>query len=209
MFDNLPDKDECRKNRELIQKRLDDEISPAENVDLNVHLADCDSCREELVSYLTVQSLLKETVDEMVEVPEGLFESLEEQLEEVKPARGLAAIFHLPAFTSYRNLSFAAASLVLMALLTVGVIQDHLGHADRGASLRPELAGAQALIRTNHSGTIVLPVDEGNSDLNAAALNDLEKAYEESRSTGANDGSETQGYIHTSWRGRDSASPIQ
>jgi len=207
MFENLSDKEKCCKYRELIQKRLDDQISPAENVDLNVHLADCDSCREEFVSYLTVQSLLKETVDDMVEVPEGLFESLEEQLEEVRPARGLAAIFRFPAFASYRNLSFAAASLVLMAVLTVGVIQGHMVQTNRGASINSEIAGSQALIRTNHGGVMILPVDESSSDLNEAALNDLEKAYQEAR--GASDGSATQGYIHTSWRGRDSGSPIQ
>jgi hypothetical protein len=206
MSTRLPDKDSCRRYKELIQKRLDGEITPPENIDLNEHLADCDDCREEFVSYLTVQSLVQETIEDPVEVPEGFFEAMAEKLEEVKPVRGFALIFSLPIFATHRNVSLAAASFVLVAILSLSVIQGLTNPVDTSTDLQPGLANSHAFIQTNRGDNIILPGDNGNSDRYSAALDDLEKAYAEAR--GQDTDSSTQGYIHTSYRGGESATPI-
>ena len=199
------DNKNCAKYEELIQRRLDGDLSPHENAVLNEHLADCENCREELVSYAKVQSLLKESVENPVEVPEGFFESLADELEERESVRGFARFFNLPAFTNYRNYSLVVASLVLIGILGAGVIQGHINSARR-ASIQPGIAASNGLIQTNRGGTIELPGDEGNQDRYAAALDDLERAYKESQ--GDSNDSATHGYIHTSYKGKDVDSPI-
>jgi predicted anti-sigma-YlaC factor YlaD len=206
MSSDLSESKDCCHFKELIQKRLDGEITPVENETLNLHLADCDGCRDELVSYSVVRDLLNETIDNPVEVPEGFFESLAEQLEEKEQVRGFARIFSLPIFTTFRNVSLAAASFVLVAILGLSVVQGITGQSDQASKTQPAMANSQALIQTNRGDTIIIPGDAGDSAQYAAALDDLEKAYEEA--SGLEDNSQADGYITTSWNGERSETPI-
>jgi hypothetical protein len=201
----------CAKFEELIQKRLDGEINPEENAALNEHIASCDHCRDELISFSMVQTLLQETIENPVDVPDGLFEKLAGQLEEKAPARGLAWLFSLPifsfpVFTTYKNISLATASFILVLILSLGVVEGFTHHNSGNLNNQPNMASSHALIQSNRGDSIVMPGDEGDPDRYAAALDDLEKAYREA--LGQDDGSETQGYIHTSWGDKESASPI-
>jgi hypothetical protein len=205
MTTKLPDKDCCNRYHELIQKRLDGEITPKENAELNGHMADCDGCREELVSFLTVQNLVKETIENPVEVPEGLFESLATQLEEVKPVRGFAAILAHPIFATHRSLSLVATSFVLVAILSLSVVSSFANSSNRSQDLGPGMASSHAMIHTNGGDTIVIPNDESNPDRYSAALDDLEKAYREAQ---GQDNASSQGYMHTSWRGKETSRSI-
>jgi hypothetical protein len=143
---------------------------------------------------------------EPVEVPEGFFENLAEQLEEVEPARGLAALFGLPIFTTYRNYPLATASFILVGILSLSVIQGLASRTDQVQAGQPSFAASSAVIQTNAGDRYMLPGDEGDSDRNAAALDDLEKAYREAQ--GENNSPGSEGYIHTSWGGKEVASPI-
>ena len=197
---------DCKYFEELINKRLDGDITPTENRELNQHLADCDHCREELISFEMVRSILDETNGEMVEVPDGFFEAMAEELDDVKPARGLAGILNHPFFQVYRNYAFVGASCVLVLLLTVGMFR---GIADNvhGAQFESAIAGNGATyIHTNNGDVIVVTDPAANPDYENA-MNDLEEAYRESQDLSESD--TDSGYIHTSWSGGVSDNPIK
>ncbi len=196
----------CKKYEELIQKRLDGAITPEENADLDEHLADCPHCFEELTSFAAVQDMLGELKDNPEEVPEGLFEKMAANLEEVKPVTGIAALLSHPFFQINRNIAFGTASVLLVAILTVSVASGAFAYFDRQAPDRVMQSESKALILINSGDKIELSGDEGNPDQYAAALDDLERAYLEAQGQDVNDDSE--GYIHTSWRGGESATPI-
>ncbi len=197
----------CKRYQDLIQKRLDGEITPEENRELDDHLADCPQCLDELTSFAAVQDLLIDALDNPVEVPEELFENLADELEEIKPARGLHALLAHPFFTTYRNIALAATSLVLVAVLTLSVGAGAFGKYSHEAPEQLSPADSQALILTNCGDAIVLSGDEGDPDRYSAALDDLERAYREA--LGQETGKDTEGYIHTSWHDGESATPIR
>jgi len=205
MTENCSDKPSCSHFEALIHKRLDGDITPGEDRELAAHLAECPGCREELASFEAVRSLLKESLSEPVEVPEGLFESLSERLEEVKPARGLAALLAHPFFISHRGPAFAMASLIMVAALTFGVGRGMVDRLDGSAADGFGPTADQALIQMNSGDVIVLSGDDGDPGRYAAALDDLERAYREA----LEDDSEAEGYIYTSWDGGESASAIE
>jgi len=197
----------CRKYEELIQKRLDGVITPGENAELDEHLADCPHCFEELTSFAAVQDMLGELKNNPEDVPEGLFEKMAANLEDVKPVTGLAALFSHPVFAINRNLAFGMASVVLVAILTISVASGALAaFGDRNPD-RVMQSESKALIMMNSGEKIVLTGDEGDPDQYAAALDDLERAYLEAQGQDIDEDSE--GYIHTSWRGGESATPLQ
>jgi len=200
-------KTDCTRYQNLIQKRLDGDITPEENRELDEHLADCPHCLDELTSFAFVKELLNETLDNPEEVPEGLFENLASQLDDVKPARGLAAILAHPFFRPNLNIALATASVVLVAVLTVSVGSGMVGRFAKDNPDRMSVTESKALILTNSGDSIVLSGDEGDSDEYAAALDDLERAYREAQGLESEDNSE--GYIHTSWGSGERATPIK
>jgi len=198
---------DCRRYHDLIQKRLDGEIGPEANRELDEHLAVCPHCLEELTSFATMKEALSGTMGNAAEVPEGFFEGLAVQLDEVEPARGWQAILAHPFFTTYRNIALAATSIVLVAVLTISVgagAASRLLKHDMGAQ---DASDSRALILTNSGDKMVLPGDAGESGQYAAALDDLERAYREAQ--GQESGENAEGYIHTSWHDGESATPIR
>ncbi len=205
MDGNTTSKNECKRYLALIEKRLDREITPEEDIDLETHLAICVSCREEMASYQAVSALIQEARENPVDVPNGLFESLETELEEVRPARGLMAILGSPFFALQRNRAYAMASVVLVIVLTVGVGRGIVDRFDQAGQTKFTTGPTKAVIMTNSGDAIILEGDEGDPDRYSAALDDLERAYKEAM--GESDGG-SEGYIHTSWSGGESASQI-
>jgi len=206
MSNKASKKTDCTRYQNLIQKRLDGDITPAENRELDEHLADCPHCFEELTSFAVVKEILNESLDNPEEVPEGFFENLATRLDDVKPARGISAIFAHPFFRPNLNIALATASIVLVAVLTVSVGSGMVGRFAKDTPDRLDLSESKALILTNSGDSIVLSGDEGDSDLYAAALDDLEKAYRDAQGLDSDENSE--GYIHTSWGNGERATPI-
>lgn len=196
----------CDKFEGLIQKRLNGEISASENKELDYHLADCDHCRNELVRFVSVGELLHETMRKPVEVPEDFFEKLALQLHDVKPASGLSALLYFPLFTNLKNSALAAASFILVMILSVGVLHGLISKDEIVSKSEQAVSNTQILIQTNNGRTILISGDNGDSDKYSAALDDLEKAFKEG--LGAQSGDESKGFIRTSWGGKESASPI-
>jgi len=196
----------CCYYKELIQRRLDGDISAEENEELNGHLAECDGCREEFVSFASLQNMMAKTRDDEVEVPEGFFEKLAERLEKEASSRRFVWSFEFGKFANARSLSLVAASVTLVVLV-VGVISS-IGTRDKvGFSVvNHEMRGAHVVIYTNGGRPLVLPGDEGDPDRYKAALDELERQYLESLRREGSAGSE--GYIRTSWGGSESSSPI-
>jgi hypothetical protein len=207
MSNNFKKHTDCTRYQNLIQKRLDGDITPEENRELDEHLADCPPCLDELTSYAAVKDLLNETLETPAEVPEGFFENLAEQLDEVKPARGFAAIFSHPLLRPRLNFALATASVVLVAVLTVSVGSGMLGRFGKDVPTRMNPTESKAMILTNGGETFELSGDEGDSDRYAAALDDLERAYLEAR--GMNADKNSDGYIYTSWGSGESATPLK
>lgn len=203
----MSEKCDCKYYESLINKRLDGDISPEENSDLNNHLAVCDPCRDELVSFEIVRSLLDQTSTEQVDVPEGFFEAMAEDLVDVEPAKGLSGILNHPFFQVHRNMALAGASVLAVMILVIGVgvgIADQLNYDRPGDLVTTE---GLAYIQTNNGNTIVVSDDQAEYEEYATALDDLENAYREAQ--GLEDTDDASGYIHTSWRGGDSDNPIR
>ncbi len=200
------DKGNCKRYRALIDKRLDREITTSENQELDSHLEDCPACRDEMASFEVVETLLNEVAAEPVEVPDGLFESLENKLDEVKPARGLSGILGSPFFAQHRTRALAMASIVLVMVLTVGVARGITDRLEQTDAMKFADAPSKALIQTNAGDTFILSGDEGDPDRYSEALDDLEQAYLEA--LGEENSEDAEGYIHTSWSGGEAATPI-
>lgn len=193
-FNNLSG---CKYYQELIHKRLDGVITPEENRELDEHLAECEGCLEELMSLAEIRELLSETRDNPAEVPAGLFESLSRRLGDIKPAHGLQGLLANPFLANYRNLALAAASFVMVAVLTFSVGSGIFNPVDNQDYTKMAPSESKALILTNSGDTIILSGDEGDPDRYAEALDDLERAYSEASGAESDDGSEV--YIFTSW----------
>jgi hypothetical protein len=206
MTSNCDDKAECKHYHALIDKRLDRDITPEEDRELENHLATCPSCREEMAAFDAVEGLLLEVAQDCAEAPDGLFESLEAELEEVKPLRGLALLLSLPIFAEQRNRALAMASFALVVILTLGVGKGITDRVHQANALMFADGPSQAMIQTNSGDTIVLSGDEGDPDKYSDALDDLERAYRDA--AGEQDSQTAEGYIHTSWKGGEAATPI-
>jgi hypothetical protein len=193
----------CKYYQDLIHKRLDGTITPQENRDLDEHLAECEGCLEELMSLAGIRELLSEAKDNPEDVPAGLFESLSDRLEEVRPATGLAGLLANPFLANYRNMALAAASFVLVVILAFSVGNGALNPVEKQDFTKMNPTESKALILTNSGDTIVLSGDEGDPDRYAAALDDLERAY---REAAGDTGDDSEAYIFTSWPNSDEPS---
>ncbi|MCX6646592.1 MAG: anti-sigma factor [bacterium] len=197
---------DCKYHQELIHKRLDGEISPEENRELDEHLADCPECFDELTQFAAMQDLIGEVRDNPVEVPEGFFENLARQLDDVAPARGISGLLAHPFFMAYRNWALATTSFILVAVLVFSVGTGFMSRMNGPADKEINQSKASVMIMTNNGEAMVLSGDEGDPDRYSRAIDDLEMSYREAAGQSANDGSE--GYIHTEWHGGESATPI-
>jgi len=207
MFKKFTKETDCNRYRNLIQKRLNCEITPEENEELDGHLADCPVCIDELTGYAMVQDVLTEEKENPVDVPEGFFENMASELDGVKPAFGWKGLLANPFFGSYRNIALGTASLVLVAILTASVGSGAIGRFSTAAPGYEASNASAAQIQMNNGDTILLTGDEGNPDKYSAAIDDLERSYREAQ--GAENGSGTDGYMHTSWKDGESATPIR
>ena len=206
MKGNCSNNSDCNHFETLINKRLDGDITTEENDELDCHLADCDDCRDELVSFQMIRSLLEESSGEQIDVPDGLFESLAEKLEDKKPATSIIDNLVFAFMQIRRGPALAMASVLLLAVLVLGVgygIADAAGRADSNGLIQGD---SLALIRTNNGETIVVVDDQQDAQVYREALDDLERAYVDA--AGTQNSNDTSGYIHTSWDGGDQASPI-
>jgi hypothetical protein len=206
MFNKCKKITDCKYHQELIHKRLDGEISPEENRELDEHLADCPECFDELTQFAMVQNLIGEVRDNPVEVPEGFFEKLAVQLDDVAPARGISGLLAHPFFIVYRNWALATTSFILVAVLVFSVGTGVMSRVNGSADKEISQSNASVMIMTNNGEAIVLSGDEGNPDKYSRAIDDLELSYREAAGQAQNEG--TEGYIHTEWNGTDSATPI-
>lgn len=197
---------DCRYYQNLIHKRLDGEITPVENRELDEHLADCPECFDELTQFALMQELIGEVRDNPVEVPDGFFEDMARQLDEVAPARGLSGILAHPFFMAYRNWALAGTSFFLVAVLVFSVGSGFMSSVFNPVDKEISQSKAGVLIMTNNGDAMVLGGDEGDPDRYSRAIDDLEMAYREAAGQATDENSE--GYIRTTWHGDESATPI-
>jgi hypothetical protein len=207
MVDNCKNNSGCQYFESLIQKRLDGDITPGENRELDKHLSECPHCLDELVSFAGINDMLNQAVNDPVEAPDDFFEALNEKLDEVEPARGLSGLLQHPFFNSYRTAALATTSFILVAVLVFSVGMGAANRSDKGNPDQTKAVDTRAMILSNNGDAIMLNGDEDSPDKYSAALDDLEKAYREALGQDEN-GSGNQGYIHTSWNGGESATPI-
>ncbi len=207
MFKNKKKKSGCSYHQNLIHKRLDGEITPEENLELDEHLADCPQCFEELNSYALMKDLINDIKENPVEVPAGFFERLAGKLEEVAPARGLSGILAHPFFQAHRNWALAATSFVLVSVLAFGVGTGIVTRMDGQADQTMGQSNSSALILINNGDSMVLGGSDSNPDQHAKAIDELEMAYREA--AGQPGGDENDGYIHTTWQDEESDTPIR
>jgi len=205
MFKKFTKKSNCTRYRNLIQHRLDGDITPDENQELDEHLADCPACMDELMDFAMMQDVFTEEKENPAEVPDGLFEKMAAKLGNIKPALGWKGILASPFFGTYRNVALGTASLVLVAVLTASVGSGAIGRFNQNAADFEASNASGAKILTNSGDTIVLSGDDGNPDRYSSAIDDLERAYREAQGLD----SETEGYIHTSWNDGETATPIR
>lgn len=206
MFNIRKKQSDCIYHQNLIHKRLDGEITPKENRELDEHLADCPDCFEELTLFAAMQDLIVEVRDNPVDVPDGFFENLASQLDEMAPARGISGILAHPFFMAHRNWALATTSFILVTVLAFSVGTGFMSRLENPADKEMGPSKASVLIMTNNGDSMVLTGDEGDPDRYAAAIDDLEMAYHEA--AGENVDENSDGYIHTEWHGGESATPI-
>ena len=150
---------DCKKCEDLIQRKLDGDISNSDSAAMDAHMRECTHCRELREDYASVRRMFKD--DKPMPAPEDFFARLASRLVE-KPRVGFVEGYIVP-FILQNRIRFALASFILV-LAGFGLLYSYYQQDDTlGGFFEPSTTATEAYIGIRSPGepTFFIPANDG------------------------------------------------